>query len=130
MELFTVGIGNYSEEDIKEAARAFTGNTSSRESVYVFTADDHDDGLKTFMGETRARDADHILATLVRHRATARFVTAKLSRFFVHDQPTPATIERLAGVFTTSGFDMRAVVRIILSGPEFLASEAYHGQVK
>jgi uncharacterized protein (DUF1800 family) len=54
MELFTVGIGNYSEEDIKEAARAFTGYTSNRESVYVFNADDHDHGLKTFMGETRA----------------------------------------------------------------------------
>jgi uncharacterized protein (DUF1800 family) len=66
----------------------------------------------------------------VRHRATARYVTAKLFRFFVRDQPTPATIERLAGVVTTSGFDMRAVVRNILSGPELLASDTYHGQVK
>jgi uncharacterized protein (DUF1800 family) len=82
------------------------------------------------MGETRAWDADDILAKLVRHPATARYLGAKLFRFFVHDQPTPETVERLAGIFTSTGFDIRAVVRDILSGPEFLASDAYHGQVK
>ncbi|HEY3058402.1 MAG TPA: DUF1800 domain-containing protein [Chloroflexota bacterium] len=129
MELFTVGIGNYSEDDIKEAARAFTGYTS-RQNQYVFIPEEHDNGLKAFMGETRAWDADDILAKLVRHPATARYLGAKLFRFFVHDQPTPETVERLAGIFTSTGFDIRAVVRDILSGPEFLASDAYHGQVK
>src|SRR5436190_3157953 len=95
MELFTVGIGNYTEEDIKEAARAFTGYASDRQSVYVFNADDHDDGLKTFMGETRNWDADEVLARLVRHPATARFITRKLFAYFVHDQPSSATLDRL-----------------------------------
>ena len=130
MELFTVGIGNYTEQDIKEAARAFTGYTSDRQSVYVFNPDEHDDGVKTFMGETRAWDADDILGKLVRHPATAHYITAKLFRYFVHDQPSPATIERLAGVFTASGFDIKAVVVDILTGPEFLSSDAYHNQVK
>jgi uncharacterized protein (DUF1800 family) len=130
MELFTVGIGNYTEEDIKEAARAFTGYTSNRESVYVFNAEEHDDGLKTFMGETRAWDADDILAHLVRHPATARYLSTKLFRYFVHDQPPPESIDRLAGLFVSSGFSIRALVTSILEGPEFLAADAYHGQVK
>jgi uncharacterized protein (DUF1800 family) len=130
MELFTVGIGNYSEEDIKEAARAFTGYTSNRDSVYVFNPDDHDDGLKTLMGETKNWDADDVLATLVRHPATARFICGKLFRFFVHDQPLPSTVDRLASVFTASGFDIRAVVRDVLTDPEFLSPQAYHAQVK
>jgi uncharacterized protein (DUF1800 family) len=130
MELFTVGIGNYSEEDIKEAARAFTGYTSDRDSKYLFKPEDHDDGLKTFMGETRNWDADDILARLVRHPATARYLTTKLFRYFVHDQPSTATIDRLSNTFTSSGFDIRAVVTDILSGPEFTSTEAYHATVK
>ncbi len=130
MELFTVGIGNYTDADVKEAARAFTGYGADRAGQFVFNPDQHDDGDKTFMGVTRNWDADDILAALVRHPATARFLTTKLFRFFVYDLPDASTVDRLAAVYANSGFDMRAVVRDILSGPEFLSPLAYHAQVK
>jgi uncharacterized protein (DUF1800 family) len=130
MELFTVGIGNYTDQDVKEAARAFTGYTSNRAGQFVFSAEQHDDGEKTFLGITQNWDANDILAALVRHPATARFLTTKLFKFFVHDSPDPATIDRLAATYTSSGFDMRAVVRDIFSGPEFLSDHAFRGNVK
>jgi uncharacterized protein (DUF1800 family) len=130
MELFTMGIGNYTDADVKEAARAFTGYTADRAGNYSFNPDDHDDEDKTFLGVTRNWDADDVLATLVRHPATARFLTSKLFRFFVYDNPSQSTLDRLADTYTASGFDMRAVVRDILTGPEFLSPAADHGQVK
>ncbi|HYY89086.1 MAG TPA: DUF1800 domain-containing protein [Chloroflexota bacterium] len=130
MELFTVGIGAYTDADVKAAARAFTGYTLARDGQFTFDAKQHDDGDKTFLGETRNWDADDVLATLVRHPATARFLTSKLFRYFVYDNPSEGTIERLAGTFRSSGFDMRAVVRDILTGPEFLSPAAVRGQVK
>jgi uncharacterized protein (DUF1800 family) len=130
MELFTVGIGNYTDTDVKEAARAFTGYTADRSSQFVFNAAQHDDGDKTFMGVTQNWDADDILATLVRHPATSRFLTTKLFRFFAYDNPDPVTIDRLAATYTNSGFDIRALVRDIFNGPEFLSEQAFRGQVK
>jgi uncharacterized protein (DUF1800 family) len=130
MELFTVGIGNYTDADVKEAARAFTGYTSNRAGQFVFNPDQHDDGDKTFLGVTQNWDANDILATLVRHPATARFLTTKLFRFFVYDNPDPATIDRLANTYTSSGFDIRAVMRDMFSGPEFLSEQAFRGNVK
>jgi uncharacterized protein (DUF1800 family) len=130
MELFTVGIGNYSEDDVKAGARAFTGHTLDRSFQYTFNARQHDDSVKTFMGQTGPFDADDILAILVRHPATARFITSRLFRFFVHDSPQPGTLDRLAATFTSSGFDMRSVLRDLFSGPEFLSPAAYHAQIK
>jgi uncharacterized protein (DUF1800 family) len=130
MELFTLGIGNYTDHDVKEAARAFTGYGSNRVNQFEFNAEQHDFDDKTFLGETKSWDADDVLATLVRHPATAKFLTTKLFRYFVHDDPEPATINRLAATYTTSGFDMRAVMRDLLSGPEFLSLQAFRGQVK
>ena len=129
-ELFTVGIGNYTEQDIHEAARAFTGHTLSRDLNYTFNASQHDAGDKTFQGQTGNFDADDILAILVRHPATARFITTKLFSFFVYDNPDPSTIDRLAATFVSSSFDIRAVLRDLFSGPEFLSAQAFHAQVK
>lgn len=130
MELFTTGIGHYTESDVKEAARAFTGYTLDRERKFTFNKSQHDNGNKTFMGITRNWDANDILAHLVRHPATARFVTTRLFRYFVYDNPEPATIDRLANTFTTSGFSIKAVVQDILTGPEFLSPQAFHGLVQ
>jgi uncharacterized protein (DUF1800 family) len=129
-ELFTVGIGNYTEQDIHEAARAFTGHTLDKNLQYVFNKNQHDDGLKTFHGQTGKFDADDILSILVRHPATPRFLTTKLFKFFVYDDPDSATIDRLANTFVTSGFDIRSVLRDMFSGPEFLSPQAFHGQIK
>lgn len=131
MELFTIGIGNYSEDDVKAAARAFTGYTlNGQTKEFVFRPNAHDAQPKTFMGETRNWDADDILARLVRHPGAASRLTTKLFKFFAYDSPAPATIDRLAATWTSSNFDIRAVVRDILLGPEFLSAPAFHGRIK
>jgi len=130
MELFTVGIGNYTEQDIKEAARAFTGHSLDRDLKYVFQTNQHDNKDKTFQGQTGNFDADDILAILVRHPATARFLTTKLFSFFVYEDPDGSTIDRLADTYFNSGFDVRAVLRDIFTGPEFLSPQAFHAQIK
>jgi uncharacterized protein (DUF1800 family) len=129
-ELFTVGIGNYSEQDIHEAARAFTGHTLDKTLNYTFNKGQHDTGDKTFQGQTGNFDADDILAILVRNPATARFITTKLFTFFVYDNPDSSTIDRLASTFVNTNFDMRSVLRDLFSGPEFLSPRAFHAQVK
>jgi uncharacterized protein (DUF1800 family) len=129
-ELFTVGIGNYTEQDIKEAARAFTGHGLDRTQAYVFNNAQHDAGLKTFQGQAGNFDADDILGILVRHPATARYLTTKLFKFFAFDDPDPSTIDRLADTFVSSNFDIRSVLRDIFTGPEFLSPQAFHGQIK
>jgi uncharacterized protein (DUF1800 family) len=130
MELFTVGIGNYSEDDVKAGARAFTGHTLDRAFQYTFNPNQHDASQKTFMGHTGNFDADDILGIVVRQRATARFISTKLFRFFVDDTPEAASIDRLAATFRSSGFDLRSVLRDLFSGPEFLSAAAYHAQIK
>jgi uncharacterized protein (DUF1800 family) len=129
-ELFTVGIGNYTEQDIHEAARAFTGHTLDGSLNYTFNQRQHDTGDKTFQGQTGNFDADDILAILVRNPATARFITGKLFTFFVYDNPDSATVDRLANTFVNTGFDIRAVLLDLFSGPEFLSSQAFHAQIK
>jgi uncharacterized protein (DUF1800 family) len=129
-ELFTVGIGNYTEQDIKEAARAFTGHTLDKNLQYVFNNNQHDNGLKTFHGQTGNFDADDILSILVRHPATPRFLTTKLFKFFVYDNPDSSTIDRLSNTFVNSSFDIRSVLRDMFTGPEFLSPQAFHGQIK
>ncbi len=129
-ELFTVGIGNYTEQDIHEAARAFTGHSLDKSLHYVFNANQHDGGTKTFQGQTGNFDADDILAILVRNPATARFITTKLFSWFAYENPDPSTIDRLANTFTTTNFDIRSVLRDIFTGPEFLSDQAFHGVIK
>lgn len=130
MELFTLGIGNYTEDDVKQGARAYTGYTLDKNKSFVFVARGHDAGQKTFLGQTGNFDADDALGILVRQPAAARFITGKLFRFFVYDSPSSDTLDRLAATYTSSGFDMRAVMRDILTGPEFLSPGAFHACVK
>jgi uncharacterized protein (DUF1800 family) len=130
MELFTLGIGNYSDDDVKQAARAFTGYSLNAERQFVFQPNQHDTGDKTILGETRSWDADDVLATLVRHPATARYLMTKLFRYFVNANPEPATIDRLVGTFVGSGFETRSLLRDLFSGPEFLSEASYHAQIK
>ncbi|MDQ6674086.1 MAG: DUF1800 domain-containing protein [Chloroflexota bacterium] len=129
-ELFTVGIGNYTEQDVREAARAFTGHTLGKDLKYVFLPAQHDPGPKTFQGQTGAFDADDILGILVRNPATARYLTTKLFAYFAYETPDSSTIDRLANTFVTTNFDVRAVLRDIFSSPEFLSAQAFHGQIK
>src|SRR5689334_11855154 len=89
MELFTIGIGNYTEQDVREAARAFTG-WGYRGLVYFFNKNQHDDGSKTFMGKTGNFNGDDIIDIIIDNPQTGRFITTKLWRNFVYDNPDKA----------------------------------------
>jgi len=130
MELFTMGVGNYTEFDVREAARAFTGWFFDRNRGFVFNQNQHDFGSKTFLGRTGDWDGDDIVDIILEEPVTAGYVAGKLFRHFVHDHPTPATISRLAGAFRASDYNVRELVRAILRSPEFSSDEAYHTLVK
>ena len=130
MELFTLGIGNYTEDDVREAARAFTGWSATPDGRFVFSRAQHDAGPKTILGQTGPFDGDDVSNLLAAHPATARFMAGKLFRFFAYPDPAPEVIDRLAGVYQQSGGSIKAVVEGILRSPEFSSERAYRGQIK
>ena len=93
LELFTMGVGNYSERDVREAARAFTGWTNDV-LQFKFDAAQHDPGAKTFLGKTGALDGEDIVDTILAQPVTAEFITAKVYRFLVRDEIAPAVKSR------------------------------------
>jgi uncharacterized protein (DUF1800 family) len=118
LELFTLGEGHYSEADIKAAARAFTGWGITREGTYSFTPAAHDDGEKSFLGQTGRFDGEQIIDILLKHPRTAETVVEKLWREFVALKPDPVEIKRLAAEFRASGYEMKPVLRsLFLSAP-------------
>jgi uncharacterized protein (DUF1800 family) len=122
MELFTLGEGNYTERDIKEAARAFTGWSIERETgEFVFRRMLHDDGPKTVLGRTGNFDGDAVLDILLAQPQTAELVVAKLWREFVSPTPDPAEVRRIARVFRDSRYDVKAALRAILTSDAFYA---------
>ncbi len=99
MELFTLGRGNYTENDIKESARAFTGWGASFNGEFVFRERQHDDETKTFLGKTGNFNGDDILKILLEQKQTARFITQKIYRYFVNADADADKIEWLANRF-------------------------------
>ena len=99
MELFTLGRGNYTENDIKEGARAFTGWGASFNGEFVFREKQHDDDTKTFLGKTGNFNGDDILKILLEQKQTARFITQKIYRYFVNTDADPDKIEWLSNRF-------------------------------
>lgn len=129
LELFTIGIGNYTEQDVREAARAFTG-WSFKDRTFVFQANQHDDGNKTFMGKTGKFDGDDIIDIVLSKPETARNIVSKLWKFFVYDKPEPAVVERLSKVFLDSNYNLKETMKAIFLSPEFLSPKAYRSLVK
>ena len=140
MELFSMGIGNYTEEDIKNAARAFTGWTFSQNiplypfgsysPAFEFRQDDHDYGEKHFLGEVGDFDGDDIVDIIVRQPATAKFISRHLYNFFVEDEAqvpawsiqeprNPEAIETLSKTFHDTGGNIREVLRVLLNSDFF-----------
>lgn len=111
MELFTIGRGNYTENDVKEAARAFTGWSSNFQDEYVFRAFQHDYGSKTFMGKTGNFDGADIIDILLERRETASFIAEKIFRYFVNERIEPARVKELADLFYDSGYDIGKLMR-------------------
>jgi uncharacterized protein (DUF1800 family) len=130
MELFTVGRGNYSEQDVKEAARAFTGWGTNLQGDYIFRPRLHDEGTKTFFGKTGNLTGEEVLEILLEQKQTAFFITRKIYRFFVSEQVEEERVAALAGAFYQSGYDIRALVISIFSSHWFYDPENMGTQIK
>lgn len=119
MELFTMGRGNYTEEDVKESARAFTGWGFNVKGEFVDRPFLHDTGNKTFLGKTGNFDGDDIINILLEQKQTAKFITQKLYRYFVNDTPDAARIDFLANQFYESGYDIQKLLTEIYTSEWF-----------
>lgn len=129
MELFTLGIGNYCEQDVKEAARSFTG-WQTGPSGFRFNSKQHDAGEKKFLGERGNLNGDDIVRILADQPRTARFLSEKLLRFFVVDAPTPKLIARVADVYLENERQIRPVMSAIFRDKCFLSPAVYHSKIK
>jgi uncharacterized protein (DUF1800 family) len=139
MELFALGVGNYSEQDVREAARAFTGWRIPRQrgdnnrpilQEPVFTPRMYDNGVKTFLGEKGAFGPDEIVDIIVKQPASADFITRKLFAYFVYPDPTVEDIAPFVGVYNDNGRSIGAVVAAMLRSDVFYSPRAYRAIVK
>jgi uncharacterized protein (DUF1800 family) len=138
MELHTLGVdGGYTQRDVTEVARAFTGWTIDRprdDARFVFRPRMHDPGGKVVLGTRLApggqAEGEQVLDLLARHPATARFIATKLVRRFVADEPPPALVERVAATFRATDGDVKQMLRTIVAAPEFRAADARRGKIK
>lgn len=119
MELFTMGRGNYTEEDVKESARAFTGWGFNLKGEFVDRPFLHDTGNKTFLGKTGNFDGDDIINILLEQKQTAKFITQKLYRYFVNDTPDAGKIDFLAKRFYESSYDIQKLLTEIYTSEWF-----------
>jgi uncharacterized protein (DUF1800 family) len=139
MELHTLGVdGGYTQHDINEVARCFTGwtiNQPNRGGESVYNDRVHDKGEKTVLGVKipaggGRQDAERVLDILARHPSTAHFISTKLAKKFVADDPPPALIERMAKTFHDTDGDIRAVMSTMLDSKEFFSEGAFQAKVK
>jgi uncharacterized protein (DUF1800 family) len=131
MELFSMGEGNYSEQDVREAARAFTGYSFDRTSLeFRLRRPQADEGLKTVLGASGPLDGDDVIDAITHHPATPLFVARRVWTYFAHPNPEPSVIEDIAKVFRASEGDMREVLRGIFSHPAFYGPGTYRALVK
>lgn len=130
MELFTMGRGNYTETDVKEAARAFTGWGYNARGEFVFRENQHDEGPKTFLGRTGNFNGEQVLSIILEQPRTAEFIATKMYRFFVNDTPNPAHIQPLAQAFFKSNYDISALVEQMFSADWFYAAANVGTRIK
>ncbi len=132
MELFSLGIGNYTEKDIREAARALTGYSLSDTGKLVTNSTQHDDGEKSVLGQTGKWKADDIVRICLDQPACPRFVVRKLYRFLISEADAPAAelLEPLADQYRKSDFDTAKLVGTMLRSNLFFSATAYRQRVK
>ena len=149
LELFSMGIGNYTEEDVKSCARAFTGWTianqdymsvrASRDSIwpsgridwqFEYKPEDHDDSEKTFLGRTGNFNGEDIIDIITMHPASSWFIAKKLYNFFVSDTPNEEAIGFLAEEFRKTGGDIRSVLRAMFQSDYFKSEDVWYARIK
>jgi len=130
MELFTMGRGNYSENDIKEAARAFTGWGFNLQGEFVFRKQQHDSGEKTFLGRKGNFEGEDILDILLEQPQTAKYITSKIYRYLVNEVPDEARINSLSRKFFESGYDIKTLLTGIFNSEWFYDQKNIGNRIK
>ena len=160
LELFSMGVGNYTEEDIKECSRAFTGWTianteymelrARRDSIwpygriawrFAYRPDDHDDGEKVFLGHRGRFDGEDIVEIICQQPATAHFIARHMYHFFVADEPPvpqwpyvpardPEAIDTLSQAYFDSDYDIRSMLRVLFNSDFFRSESCWYTKVK
>jgi uncharacterized protein (DUF1800 family) len=138
MELHTLGVqGGYTQKDITEVARVFTGWTirqPRQNPEFYFEARLHDPGTKVVLGKKihggGMKEGEEVLHLLAHHPSTAHFISLKLAERFVSDQPPQGLVDRMAAAFLKSDGDIRTVMRTMIYSPDFWSREAYHAKIK
>ncbi len=129
MELFTLGIGNYTEDDIKQAARAFTGWGHDGDE-FVFRKYDHDNGEKRFFGQKGNLDGQDVIDGILDHRACAPYIAGRLWTFFAYENPEPEVTQGLGQLLRTEKWEMRPLLRAMLTSQAFYSDKAIGTQIK
>lgn len=130
MELFTLGQGQYTEQDIKQSARAFTGWAASGDGEFTFREEKHDFGSKTFMGRTGNLDGWDIVNIIFEQPAAAEFITTKLWGFLAYENPEPELIGTLSQVLRTNNFEIAPLLRAMFTSKAFYSKKAMGTQIK
>ena len=130
MELFTIGRGHYTEQDIKEAARAFTGWSSTIAGAFIFRERQHDSGRKTFMGKSGNFNGEDIIDIILEKRETALFITRKIYRHFVNEKVNENIIHDVAKQFYDDNYSIGKLMRNIFTSDWFYATENLGTKIK
>ncbi len=128
MELFTLGVGNYTEKDIKQAARCFTGWTF-REDRFIFIRTWHDTGTKTVLGKTGDFDGDDVIDIILNKPVTARYISHKLFRYFAHSKPSQELLTNLADGFRKD-YQIKPLLRRLFLSREFYSERSVGTMIK
>ena len=130
MELFTLGRGNYSEKDVQEAARAFTGWSFLPDGTFFERPKLHDFGSKTFLGKTGNFNGNEVLKIILAQKTTAKFITTKIYRFFVNEKLNTEIIEDLSDQFYASNYNIKELLQNIFSSDWFFREENIGTKIK
>ena len=130
MELFTLGRGNYTEKDIKEAARAFTGWGANPKGEFVFRTNQHDDGEKTFQSKTGNLKGEDILNIILQNPKTSTFICTKIYRYFVNEIVDYQIIEQMTKLFRSTDYDIKALMEYIFKSDWFYKQENIGTRIK
>ncbi|MEX6688887.1 DUF1800 domain-containing protein [Danxiaibacter flavus] len=130
MELFTLGRGHYTEQDVKEAARAFTGWGFKMNGEFVFRKMFHDDGVKTVLGKAGNFDGDDVIDILLQQKQTALFITRKIYRYLVNDSPDEEKVKHLAEHFYKSYYNISSLMKNIFTADWFYDEKNVGSRVK
>jgi uncharacterized protein (DUF1800 family) len=131
MELFTLGVDNYSEEDVRESARAWTGwSVDRRTDTVTFDAAQHDSGVKMFLGRTGNFSGDDIVGTIFAQPQCAKFFAASLLNSFVYNDPEPQLVDHVAALLRRHDFELTPILGTILASNLFYSPRAYRALVK